>query len=155
MEYTIRKIIEKRGCSVAETSYSQVCPSVLDFRLFSGDFYQYVDNSLLFKNIANVNDFEQTVNLFPAFENIQYYDRMNMPYFTNDLEMLKEAVENGEKIAVEGGPCLFGINEVLVNVRLKNGQVRLFDYANGKADMNESNELLSETENLAEYFRQY
>ena len=157
MEYTIRKIIEKNGLSVTETSYLQACPSMLDFRLLSGgeEFYRWDDYGLLFKNIVKVNDFGRTVKSFPAFENVEYFDRMNMPYFTNDLEMLKEAVERREKIAVEGGPCLFGTNEVLVSVRLKNGETRLFDYANGKAYTAIESEALSETENLAEYLIQH
>lgn len=71
------------------------------------------------------------------------------------MEILRETWQRGEEIAVEGGPCLFGAHEVTVIVQLVTGQMRFFDYANGKAYTDNSGGAFLETENLADYLRQY
>jgi len=156
MEYTIREIIQKTEHFLPETDYAHSSDDMLDFRLFSGDFYQWEAEKLRFKECVEVMDFEQTAKTFPAFENIRYKSREKFPYFTGNLEMLAERWKHGETIAVEGGPCLFGAHEVSVIVRLNNDTVRMFDYANGKAyKRNYSDSDFSETDTLAEYLRQY
>ena len=78
MEYTIREMIARKNRKLEETDYARSNPNMLDFRLFSGDFYEWDGGKPRFKECVSVMDFAQT------------------------------ARERGEKIAVEGGLCLFG-----------------------------------------------
>ena len=155
MEYTIGEMIARKGRSLEETDYACSPSDMLNFRLISGDFYEWNGGKLRFKECADVMDFEQTVKAFPPFGNARYASREKMPYFTSALDVLMAARERGEKIAVEGGPCLFGEYEVSVSVRLKSGETRLFDYANGKAYLHGEDGAngFSETESLADYLR--
>ena len=159
MEYTIHEMIARQGRVLAETDYARSNPDMLDFRLFSGDFYEWNGGKLRFKECVDVMDFEQLAEAFPPFGGIRHKSREKFPYFTSNLDGLLSARERGEAIAVEGGPCLFGEHEVTVSVRLKDGKTRLFDYANGKAYMNggreDSGEAdgFSEKETLTDYLR--
>lgn len=133
MEYTIREMIQKKRCSLAETDYADSISEMLDFRLFSGDFYQMRGKKLLFKDCVTVMDYEQVIAAFPPFESVQYKSCWKLPYFTNQLEQFANMCKQKEPVAVEGGPCLFGANEVLITVLLKNGEEQFFDFAKGKS----------------------
>lgn len=41
-------------------------------------------------------------------------------------------MEADRRVAVEGGPCLFGAHEVDVEIKLQNGTTCFFDYCTGK-----------------------
>lgn len=116
MEYTIREIIERTGRSLEQTDYVSSNPKMLDFRLISGEHYGWNGNKLRFKESVTVMDFEQAVKEFPALAAVKYKSREKFPYFTDNLDLLVEAMNNGETVAVEGGPCLFGTYEVSVFV---------------------------------------
>lgn len=160
MEYTIREMIAQKGRTLTETDYAHSNSDMLDFRLFSGDFYEWNGGKLRFKQCADVMDFEQTAAAFPPFGNVTYKSREKFPYFTGGLDVLLEAMKRGETVAVEGGPCLFGEYEVSVTLHLQGGQTRMFDYAGGKAYLQMENadddgeEDFSETESLADYLRE-
>ena len=62
----------------------------------------------------------------------EFPDKEQTPYFTANLGKLQEALNAGRKVAVEGGPCLFGAHEVDVEILLKNGATCFFDYCTGK-----------------------
>ena len=151
MEYTIREMIAQKGRKLEETDYARSNPHMLDFRLISGDFYEWDGGKLRFKECADVMDFEQVAEAFPPFGNVRYASREKFPYFTGNLDRLLSARERGEAIAVEGGPCLFGEHEVTVSVRLNDGETRLFDYANGRAYLDKTD--FDETDELTDYLR--
>ena len=144
-------MIFRKGRAPEETDYVNSNESMLNFRLFSGDFYEWNGGKLRFKQCADVMDFEQAAKAFPPFAGITYKNREKFPYFVGGLDLLAGSMERGEPIAVEGGPCLFGEYEVTVSVRLKDGQTRLFDYANGKAYLEETE--FEETDDLVSYLR--
>lgn len=52
----------------------------------------------------------------------------DIPLFTNGLQELRAAIDRGEEIAVEGGPCLFGLQEVYIIITMDDGTERRFDY---------------------------
>ncbi|MBR0280036.1 MAG: hypothetical protein IJQ81_00415 [Oscillibacter sp.] len=133
MEYTIREMIARKGRALEETDYVRSNKDMLDFRLISGDFYEWEGGKLRFKDSGVIMDFAQVTEAFPPFGHIQYKSREKFPYLTDNLDSLLTEWKRGKTVAVEGGPCLFGEHEVLVSVQLKNGRARLFDYANGKA----------------------
>lgn len=151
MKYTIRDMIARKGRKLEDTDYARSNQEMLDFDLFSGNFYDWNGGKLRFKECADVMDFEQTAEFFPPFREIQYKSRGIFPYFTDNLDGLLAARERGERIAVEGGPCLFGEYEVAVSVQLDSGETHLFDYANGKAYLGGTG--FDETGGLAEYLR--
>ena len=151
MEYTIRDMIARKGRRLEDTDYAASNQSMLDFRLFSGDFYEWNGGKLRFKDSAEVMDFDQAAKAFPPFGEIRYASRELFPYFTDNLDALMEARTQGESIAVEGGPCLFGEYEVTVSVELDSGESHLFDYANGKAYLGETG--FEETMGLEEFLR--
>lgn len=149
MEYTIREIIQRSGRNLDQTAYVDSNPEMPDFRLISGDHYTWENNKLRFKESVTVMDFEQTVKEFPALAAVKYKSRKKFPYFTDNLSLLEEAIKNGETVAVEGGPCLFGAYEVSVFVYTDDGQKNKFDYANGKLYLQDTD--LSEDDTLAQY----
>ena len=156
MEYTVREMIARKGRLLEETDYACSPPDMLNFRLISGDFYEWSGGKLRFKQCADVMDFAQVAETFPPFAGVTYKSREKFPYFVDNLEPLLEARKRGETIAVEGGPCLFGEHEVLVSVRLKDGRARLFDYANAKAYPDAAGDAPPpEEETLADYLRLY
>ena len=108
MEYKLSEMIVRKGRRLEETDYARSNPDMLDFRLFSGDFYEWNGGKLRFKECADVMDFEQAAEAFPPFKEIRYKSRGKFPYFTSNLDGLLSARERGEPIAVEGGPCLRG-----------------------------------------------
>lgn len=166
MEYhTIRNILMQKGVMPEETDYAHSNQDMLDFRLITGDFYEMSGRKLRFKDSVDVMDFEQAAVAFPPFGKVSYKSREKLPYFTDGLDALREAMNRGESVAVEGGPCLFGNYEVSVALHLKGGRTRLFDYAGGKAysqmeraSDSEENTLsdggFSETEELAPFLRE-
>ena len=149
MEYTIREMIEKNGRSLEQTDYVGSNPEMLNFRLFSGEYYGWEGGKLRFKESATVMDFEQTVKAFPALAAVKYKSRKKFPYFTDNLDLLVEAMNNGEAVAVEGGPCLFGAYEVSVFVHTDDGEVHEFDYANGKIYLSDAS--FSDEDTLAQF----
>ena len=148
MEYTIREMIERHGRRLDQTDYVDASSEMLDFRLFSGDHYDWHGDKLRFKESADVMDFDQAVKAFPALAAVKYKSRQKFPYFTDNLDLLVEALNNGETVAVEGGPCLFGAHEVRVFVHTDDGKTHEFDYANGKIYLNDC---FSDDDTLAQF----
>ena len=134
---------------MAQTDYVDANPEMLDFRLISSEHYTWEGDKLRFKESADVMDFEQTVKEFPALAAVKYKSRKKFPYFTDNLSLLVEAMNNGETVAVEGGPCLFGAYEVSVFVYTDDGQVHEFDYTNGKIYLSDSS--FSDADSLAQF----
>ena len=151
MEYTINEAIARKGRSITETDYARSPSEMLNFRLISGDFYEWNGGKLRFKDCVDVMDAAQVAETFPPFRGVTYQRRDKFPYFTANLDALLEASRRGETVAVEGGPCLFGEYEVTVSVRLNDGETRLFDYANGKAYLEGTG--FEEANGLADYLR--
>lgn len=147
--YTIRELIERIGRNVEQTDYADSNPEMLDFCLLSGDYYSWDGDKLRFKESVTVMDYEQTLSAFPAFAGVKYKSRKKFPYFNDNLDLLVEAMKNGETVAVEGGPCLFGAHEVRVFVHTDDGEVREFDYANAKIYSSDSS--LSDEDTLAQF----
>ncbi|MDR3280644.1 MAG: hypothetical protein LBT23_09025 [Synergistaceae bacterium] len=98
---------------------------------------------LIYKGTVLCNTFSNMKRLLPEIGSIS--GRIEtVPLFTRNFGELSEKInKRGEKIAVIGGPCLFGTDEMLVLVRHNDGRVFSFDYntgkyynrSNGKADM--------------------
>jgi hypothetical protein len=111
---------------------------MLEFKLVSGDFYEFIQseqgqNMILYKNCVEVMDFAMISRILPQLDHVSYSKRDELPYFTAGLTELADKIRRGEKVAVEGGPCLFGTDEVKVEVVRRDGRKDYFDYNTGKS----------------------
>lgn len=134
---SIVEMCRKNGKKLSDTVYQNSCRSMLDFKIVSGDFYEFVEkenkkNVLFYKNCLEIMDFSMIKELIPQLAQIEYSNKETFPYFTSGLSELSEKLNRGERIAVEGGPCLFGTNEVMIEVVRKDGRKDYFDYNTGK-----------------------
>lgn len=135
---SVAKICEEKGIEVKDTVYRGSCREMLDFKIVSGDFYEFVEgkegeNILRYKNCVEVMDFPMLTEVIPELSGVRYSIRDNIPYFTAGLSGIVEKMSMGEDVAVEGGPCLFGTDEVTVEVTRKSGEKDYFDYNTGKS----------------------
>lgn len=84
---------------------------------------------LRYKKELFLNHYQNVHAIFPEMpENPDMPLFRDIPLFTNNLLNLKSAMNRGEEIAVEGGPCLFGLQEVYIIVTMDDGTERKFDY---------------------------
>ena len=87
---------------------------------------------LEYKNRAMVTDYANIAAMIPAMETFRYKEVWNFPWLTTNLAELAACLEAGEKTGVVGGPCIFGIDEVLIEVNTEDGQTELFDCSCGR-----------------------
>ncbi|MBQ8934585.1 MAG: hypothetical protein IJ061_09935 [Lachnospiraceae bacterium] len=156
MSVTVRELLERFGCMREDSIYAGSTPEMLDFKLFSKDFYE-LDTSgrkavLRFKNSVDILDFDQLKNCLPELRGIRHEGRDKFPYFVENLGMIAAALDQDRKqVAVEGGPCLFSMNEVVAEVTDRNGRTAYFDYSEGEPCGNTVQEI--KDENFAVYVR--
>lgn len=135
---SISELCKKRELNIEDTIYQNSCQKMLDFKIVSGDHYDFVEEEtgkkmLLYKNCVQILDFPMLSEALPQISTVNYAIRDDFPYFTSGISEIEKKLCAGEKIAVEGGPCLFGTDEVTVEVIRKDGQKDYFDYNTGKA----------------------
>ena len=87
---------------------------------------------LEYKNRVMVTDYDNIVAMLPEFGETRYEEMWKFPWLTTNLDALKKAVKSGEVVGVVGGPCIFGIDEVLIEVRTENGESEIFDCSCGR-----------------------
>lgn len=88
--------------------------------------------AILYKNTVYFSWFDDLQKMFPALEQIQTEDIRQIPLFVSHLEKLREAVSRQEQIGFVGGPCLFGIDEVLIQFQRSDGHNEIFDCSCGR-----------------------
>lgn len=136
--HSVRNLCEEKGFCLYDTIYKDSSSDMLDYKIISGDFYGFSQQEdgkyvLKYKNCVDIKDFSMIEGILPALHEFNYSGKKKLPYFTAGLSEIARAIRRGEKTAVEGGPCLFGTDEVLVKVIRKNGEERYFDYNTGKS----------------------
>lgn len=87
---------------------------------------------LEYKNRVMVTDYDNIAAMVPEFGKTRYEEMWKFPWLTTNLDALKEAVMSGEAVGVVGGPCIFGIDEVLIEVGTENGESEIFDCSCGR-----------------------
>ena len=143
METSVRRLIHRSGRIPEETAYRCSCGEMLDFRLISADLYRWEETPsparqrLIYKNSVAVADFAMLTELLPELRALAFKKREALPYFVSGLENIRAAVDRGERIGVKGGPCIFSVHEVLVDVTLRGGETVSFDYSTGKMYLRE------------------
>lgn len=138
MMTSVTEICEKKGTSIEDTCYRHSSLKMLHFKIVSGDYYDVSRNEdgeavLRYKNCVEIMDFPMLTRQLPWLADIRFPIREELPYFTSGLSGLARHIAAGEPVAVEGGPCLFGTDEVRVEVIRRNGQKHYFDYNTGKS----------------------
>lgn len=155
MFYSLREIVSMLGKDTQDTIYADTNKETLDFKMSTRDFFEWNEEEghfIKFKNSVKVMDFAQIEKILPQVSKVQYDNRDNMPYFCQSLEKINEAILENQAVAVEGGPCLFGVNEVIAKVLMKDGSEQIFDYSTGKQYQKEkANECDIEVNELADF----
>ncbi|MBR4760605.1 MAG: hypothetical protein IK078_10735, partial [Lachnospiraceae bacterium] len=73
------------------------------------------------------------------------------PLFISNIRSLEEAMGYGEQLGMVGGPCLFGIDEVIFTLTLDDGTAVRFDSCCGRRCLNENKTQAT----LEEFTQQY
>ncbi len=138
MPFTIRGFLEKNGCALENSIYADCDPSVLDFQIYSGDFYEMAEDGgkecMRFKNAVNMMGFDRLMEYLPGLDKIRLPKRALFPYGAENLESFAaELRADPASAAVEGGPCLFSEHEVIAEVTDRYGKKKYFDYSEGRA----------------------
>lgn len=88
--------------------------------------------AILYKNTVYFSWFDDLRKMFPVLGRIRTEDIRQIPLFVSHLEKLREAVSYKETIGFVGGPCLFGIDEMLIEFQTKEGHNEIFDCSCGR-----------------------
>lgn len=138
MILSIGGLIHSNGFKVSETIYEGCSEEFLKYKIVSGNFYEAkVDDSkrnyFRYKNCVDAVPFSFFTEAAPKMCSVKFPHIDEIPFFTSGFKNMGEALLKGRKIAIEGGPCLFGTNEVVAVVKLKGGLSFSFDYNTGKS----------------------
>lgn len=93
--------------------------------------------ALQYKNTVFLSTGAEIMKSIPCLSKISEKDTRKLPFFVSHLEELQDALGKGEEIGIVGGPCLFGMDEVLVHITLENGACAAFDCCCGRRCLKE------------------
>ncbi|MBO4338226.1 MAG: hypothetical protein J5842_09160 [Lachnospiraceae bacterium] len=93
---------------------------------------------LCYKNTVFLSWLDDFVKRLDVLHDLTLPDAYNYPMFISNIRCLEEAMGYGEQIGIVGGPCLFGIDEVIFSVKLDDGTVVRFDSCCGRRCLNEN-----------------
>lgn len=86
---------------------------------------------LVYKNTVWLGSFEDLRHRIPSFERIRLKWFKKTPLLLRNIGTIQNAVAGDIPIGVVGGPCLFGLYEMEIIVRHKDGQVFSYDFSSG------------------------
>lgn len=98
---------------------------------FGAPFFEQM-RVLLYKDRVLLSTLSNLRAVEPALARLRLPSLEGKPVFTHHFKQLTQALEAGRQIAVTGGPCLFGRDEVTIRVCLRSGAVYSMDYSMGK-----------------------
>ncbi|MBE5870503.1 MAG: hypothetical protein E7294_04495 [Lachnospiraceae bacterium] len=102
---------------------------------------------LCYKNTVFISWIEDLKKRLGQLEKLRLEHVKKHPLFISNLKALEEAVGYGEQIGMVGGPCLFGMDEVIIHIGMEDGREILFDSCCGRRCLNED-----QTEETLEQF---
>lgn len=82
-----------------------------------------------YKKTACLTTLRNLSSFLEPLSRIKAKELHRTPLFVSGMEQLQEAVGANRPIGVEGGPCLFGYDEMEIEVVHKDGSVFYFDFA--------------------------
>lgn len=115
----IRRPLTERCRLLREKCYQSTCITCG----FKPDHLQFLE----YKSRVMATDFSNLTRMLPALSTISTASVQKIPWLTTDLSILKSAIDRGEPVGLVGGPCLFGIDEVLLQLTKESGERELFD----------------------------
>lgn len=107
--------------------------------------------SFCYKNTVYLSYFDDVKQFLPQIQGVENRRFQNVPLFVSNLGDLSEALTDGKEIGIVGGPCLFGIDEVLIHIKLANGKSASYDCSCGRRCLKETVEEV----NLEEYINRH
>ncbi|MDR1772064.1 MAG: hypothetical protein LBS02_15720 [Hungatella sp.] len=119
-----RRILRREIALHMEASYETAIKSYGE----SPDKLQFFE----YKNRVLVTSFENITRMVPELGAAKLEELRKFPWLTTSLSKLRGAVCQGEELGVVGGPCLFGMDEVLLQVETAEGKTELFDCSCGR-----------------------
>ena len=160
MSFSIREYLTENGVALRDSVYEASDPAMLDFQIYSGDFYKLTEKNgkkaLRYKNAVDLMGFEMLTGCLPALDRIRLADRRLFPYGVENLDRFADALAGDRaRAAVEGGPCLFSAREVIAEVSERTGRTLYFDYSEGKAYPGAGADPLPEEDQEIEGFASY
>jgi len=85
--------------------------------------------SACYKDSLTAISFEELQHFNKSWSGAEYDTLMERPLFVGNLERIKGLLEKkNTPIGIEGGSCLFGTDEMRFVFKMKNGEVRRFDF---------------------------
>lgn len=131
MNYTARELLRREGLSPEETRYGGVSEGYLDYPMWMGPYFEWIrgkpgeDAYLRYKHHPQMDTLARVSRQVPPLGAGGLWWLRDRPLFTENLAELAEADRGG--LAVEGGPCLFGADEVYLIFQMRNGSRLCFD----------------------------
>ena len=117
-----RKYREERK-AILEKASGEACLS-----LFGKELPDGVLHSCCFNESLWAFGLDEVLDARDIMETNEYALMAERPWFTVNLESLRKRFAGREKVGVEGGPCLFGTDELHFSFTMKDGSTRQFDY---------------------------
>lgn len=147
---TIREQLSQFGVETNQSVYADYQDGILDFPISTAPFLnvqlnEYGQAAVFQKNTAEAISFDAAVERLGGLTMRQSLPEL--PWFCANLESLSLARQEGRPLAVVGGPCLFGVDEVLVEVSM-GSERKVFDYCTGRHFNAEQD---GEEENLSQF----
>ena len=106
-----------------------------------------------YRKRASLTTFEHIMRALPALRAVGSQPMRTAPWLATNLAQLRNAVHSGANIGIVGGPCLFGMHEVLLELEMDYGP-ECFDCSCGRRHT-QVNEAEAEGElTLDAFFRQ-
>lgn len=86
---------------------------------------------LAYKDTVVCNSLQNMSLVLPELGGMGASRLENIPIFTRSFDKLTAKLNNGERVAVVGGPCLLGTGEMLIHVYHRDGNSFCFDFNTG------------------------
>ncbi|GHV46836.1 hypothetical protein FACS1894204_09250 [Synergistales bacterium] len=86
---------------------------------------------LTYKDAVVCNSLQNMRLVLPELSRMDAGRLENIPIFTRSFDKLTAKLNNGEPVAVVGGPCLLGTGEMLIHVYHRDGNSFCFDFNTG------------------------
>lgn len=121
-----KKTLRKERKALLEEASREACLSLFGKELPEGNLFSCCFHDSL--RAVHLDEVMDVVEVRDSPEADEYARMADRPWFTGSLPGLRKAFAGGEKVGVEGGPCLFGTDEMRFSFTMKDGSTRRFDY---------------------------
>ena len=118
-----KKALRKERKAILKKASGEACLS-----LYGKDLPDGVLFSCCFNDSLWAFSLDEVLEARNGLETGEYARMAERPWFTVNLDSLRKSFAGGKKVGVEGGPCLFGTDELLFSFTMKDGSTRRFDY---------------------------